>query len=118
MAHPGLRGNGFWTFLPDFLNPWVPHYRVTVNTETGLRVSWFVYRGAGETTFDAAPDQGLGGHSHRCQFSMAPHWVTPELPEDGRWVTQVTFEQTWTYVLRCRVSDGALGTSTIVLPSL
>ena len=35
------------TFRPDGLNPWVPHQRGTVNSETGLRVSWFVYRGDG-----------------------------------------------------------------------
>ena len=39
----------------------------------------------------------------------APHSrVTPELPDDGRWVTEVTFDTPGTYVLRCRASDGAL----------
>ena len=31
---------------------WLPHSRVTVSSETGLRVSWYVYRGPGPATFD------------------------------------------------------------------
>ena len=97
------------TFLPGAFNPWVPHHLVTVNSETGLRVSWFVYRGAGKVMFDPPQikvweDTRTGAHS-----PWAPHWRTPDPPPDGRWVTQVTFDEPGTYVLRCLASDGALG---------
>ena len=97
-------------FDPNALNPWAPHSRVTVNSETGLRVSWFVYRGGDETTF--APPQIKVWEDTRtgANSPWAPHWVTPELPDDGRWVTEATFDAPGTYVLRCRASDGALDT--------
>ena len=31
------------------------------------------------------------------------------LPEDGKWVTEVTFDEPGEYMLRCLASDGALG---------
>ena len=90
------------------MNPWRPPYRGTVNSETGLRVSWFVYRGAGEVTFDPPQvtvweDTRPGAHS-----PWAPHWVTPEPPPDNGWVASVTFHDPGVYTLRCRASDGAL----------
>ncbi len=85
---------------------WRPHSRVTVNAETGLRVSWFVYRGDGEVMMDPAQvkvweDTRTGGYSLR-----APAFVTPDPPEGNRWVTEVTYDRPGTYVLRCRTSDG------------
>ena len=86
---------------------WLPHSRVTVNAETGLRVSWFVYRGDGEVTMDPAQvkvweDTRTGGYS-----PWAPAFSTPDPPEGNRWVTEVTFDRPGIYVLRCRTSDGA-----------
>ena len=86
---------------------WLPHSRVTVNAETGLRVSWFVYRGDGEVMMDPAQvkvweDTRTGGYS-----PWAPALTVPDPPEGNRWVTEVTFDQPGTYVLRCRTSDGA-----------
>ena len=88
-------------------NKWNPHYRGTVNTETGLRVSWFVYRGEGSVTFNPPQikvweDTRTGAYS-----PWGPHFVMPDPPEDDRWVTEVTFDEPGTYVLRCRASDGA-----------
>jgi hypothetical protein len=40
----------------------------------------------------------------------APFWIPPELPEDGRWITEVTFSEPGTYVLRGRADDGGLFT--------
>ena len=92
----------------DRMNPWRPPYRGTVSSETGLRVSWFVYRGAGEVTFDPPQvtvweDTRPGAHS-----PWAPHWVTPEPPPDNGWVASVTFQEPGVYTLRGRASDGAL----------
>jgi hypothetical protein len=36
--------------------------------------------------------------------------VPPELPEDGRWVAEVTFSEPGTYILRGRADDGGLFT--------
>ena len=60
------------TFRPDGLNPWVPHQRGTVNSETGLRVSWFVYRGDGTVMFESSTGQGLGGHPDRSELAVGP----------------------------------------------
>lgn len=92
----------------DRMNPWRPPYRGTVSSETGLRVSWFIYRGAGEATFD--PPQVTVWEDTRpgALSPWAPLWVTPEPPPDNGWVTSVTFDDPGVYTLRCRASDGAL----------
>ena len=95
-------------FLPNALNPWVPHWRPTVNSETGLRVSWFLYRGRGDVMFDPPQTKVWEDTRTGANSPWAPHWVTPDLPEDGQFVTQVTFDQPGRYTLRCLASDGAL----------
>ena len=87
---------------------WRPSYRGTVNEETGLRVSWFVYRGESGVTFDPPQikvweDTRTGAYS-----PWGPRFIMPEQPADGRWDTLVTFDRPGTYVLRCLASDGAL----------
>jgi hypothetical protein len=74
----------------------------------GLHVSWFVYRGEGEVTFD--PPQIKVWEDTR-PFTNSPWsfgWQHPSQPEDGRWVTRVTFSQPGTYVLRGKTEDGGL----------
>ena len=39
-----------------------------------------------------------------------PRWKTAEAPEDGRWVTEVTFAEPGAYVLRAIAHDGGLAT--------
>lgn len=87
---------------------WLPRTRITVNSEVGLRLSWFAYRGGGHVTFD--PPQAKVWEDTRtgANSPWAPHWQTPAQPDDGRWETRVTFDDAGTYVLRCRASDGAL----------
>jgi len=92
-----------------------PPSRITVQKILGLNMSWAVYRapdgvGQGVATFD--PPQVAVWEDTR-PFSnspWAPFWVPPELPEDGRWVTDVTFSEPGTYVLRGRADDGGLFT--------
>jgi hypothetical protein len=73
----------------------------------GLHVSWFVYRGAGEVTFD--PPQIKVWEDTRPYSSPWGHgWMHPPAPEDGRWVTRVTFTEPGTYVLRGKTDDGGL----------
>ena len=84
--------------------------RITTDTATGLRFSWFVYRGAGGVTFDPLQivtweDTRVGRDS-----PWSPGWSTPEAPEDGRWETAVTFSRPGEYVLRALAHDGGLQT--------
>ena len=87
---------------------WRPAQRSTVSTETGLRVSWFVYRGGGGATFDP-PQVKVWEDTRTGAYSpWAPRYVTADLPPDDQWVTTVTFDAPGDYVLRCLASDGAL----------
>ena len=98
----------FARFDPNLTRRWRPSARVTVNTETGLRVSWFLYRG--ENTVDFEPPQVAVWEDTRtgAYSPWAPHFINPEPPDDGTWMTEATFEAPGTYVLRCLAADGAL----------
>ena len=84
----------------------------TPSAAHGLRLAWLVYRGvAGNVTFDPPQfdtweDLRDGGNS-----PWSPGWVTPPTPPEGKWVTQVTFSEPGTYVLRCLAHDGGLDIS-------
>ncbi len=85
-----------------------PPQRSTVSSATGLRVSWFVYRGEGRVTFDPPQinvweDTRAGANS-----PWAANWVAPPLPPDGRIMVHATFDRPGTYVLRCLADDGGL----------
>lgn len=95
-------------FDPNATRRWRPSARVTVNTETGLRVSWFLYRGANAVDFEP-PQVSVWEDTRTGAYSpWAPHFVNPEPPADGTWVTEATFDAPGTYVLRCLAADGAL----------
>ena len=87
---------------------WRPSTRVTVSTETGLRVSWFVYRGDAQVEFDPPQVKVWEDTRTGALSPWAPRFVNPEPPEDGTWVTRATFDRPGTFVLRCLASDGAL----------
>ena len=86
----------------------IPPSRITVGKTLGLHVAWFVYRGAGKVTFE--PQQVKVWEDTRAGTNSpwAPLWTPPQLPPDGRWTAQVTFDSPGTYVLRARADDGAL----------
>jgi hypothetical protein len=75
---------------------------------TGLRLSWFVYRGAGKVTFN--PEQFKVWQDTRADANSpwSPYWVTPPVPPNGKWSVEVFFNEPGTYVIRCQASDGAL----------
>lgn len=82
--------------------------RVLPNTATGLRLSWFLYRGAAAVAFDPPQtkvweDTRDGGNS-----PWSAGWKTPPVPPEGRWATKVTFGKRGKYVLRCLAHDGGL----------
>lgn len=72
----------------------------------GLRFAWYVYRGAGQVTFNprqfkVQEDQRGGQDS-----PWSPGWITPPIPPGNRWVVEATFSQPGTFVLRALAHDG------------
>jgi hypothetical protein len=85
--------------------------RGTPNSATGLRLSWFVYRGAAKVSFDPAQIETWEDYRDGTNSPWSAGWRTPPAPAEGKWVTRVTFAEPGTYVLRCQVHDGGLATS-------
>jgi len=79
-----------------------------VRSIPGLRFSWIVYRGIEEhATF--RPTQMKTWMDSRMYANSPwsrPHMI-PEPPEDGRWVSEVSFDEPGEYVLRGVASDGS-----------
>lgn len=87
-----------------------PPSAITVGSQTGLRHSCFVYRGAGRVTF--TPTQAKVWEDTRAGANSpwAPRWMAPAIPADGKYSVAVTFQDPGTYTIRCLASDGALNT--------
>jgi hypothetical protein len=87
-----------------------PPSAITVGSQTGLRNSCFVYRGAGRVSF--TPRQAKVWEDTRAGANSpwAPRWMAPAIPEDGKYQVAVTFEDPGQYTIRCMASDGALNT--------
>jgi hypothetical protein len=83
----------------------------TPNAATGLRLSWFVYRGAGKVTFDPPQIEVWEDFREGMNSPWSGGWRTPTLPPEGKWVNKVAFSEPGTYVLRCLAHDGGLMTS-------
>jgi hypothetical protein len=75
---------------------------------TGLRLSWFVYRGAGTVTFDPPQIETWEDYREGANSPWAGSWEPPTPPADGVWVNKVTFTVPGTYTLRCEAHDGSL----------
>jgi len=86
----------------------IPPTRITVGKNLGLHVSWLVYRGAGQVTFDPPQVKVWEDTRAGANSPWAPVWVPEPIPPDGKTTAHVTFSQPGTYVLRCRADDGAL----------
>jgi len=86
--------------------------RITVQKVLGLHLTWFVYRGpaGGDASFTPAQIAPWEDTRPYSNSPWASFWVPPELPEDGRWVTEVTFHEPGIYVLQGRADDGGLFT--------
>jgi len=85
-----------------------PPRSVTVDSSTGLRVSWFVYRGSGKVTFDPPQIKVWEDTREGANSPWAPGWMPPPLPPDGRIMVHATFAEPGSYVLRCLADDGGL----------
>jgi hypothetical protein len=109
---PGSRSEKFFNRPVAGVHPSQrPPVALTVGSQAGLRMSWFVYRGPNAATF--TPEQAKVWEDTRvgANSPWAPRWVAPTIPKDGRIDTTVTFTEPGTYVLRCLASDGAIGTT-------
>lgn len=78
------------------------------NSATGLRLSWYRYRGPGEVVFDPPQtkvwqDRRDGGDS-----PWSTGWETPPVPPGNRWTVRATFSEPGVYVLRALAHDGGL----------
>lgn len=87
-----------------------PPVAITVDSQTGLRHSCFVYRGAGRVSF--TPTQAKVWEDTRAGANSpwSPRWMAPAIPADGKYLVNVSFEDPGTYTIRCMASDGALNT--------
>jgi hypothetical protein len=113
VANPGSRRDTAGTETnsenPQRVNrAMLPPARVTVGKNVGLHLSWFVFRGEGKVTFSPAQIKPWEDTRAGANSPWAPVWVAPPMPQDGRVVTEVTFENPGTYVLRGLADDGAL----------
>jgi hypothetical protein len=86
----------------------MPPQRITVGKSLGLHLSWFVYRGAGQVTFDPVQVKPWEDTRAGANSPWAPLWVAPPPPPDDKWVAEATFATPGTYVLRARADDGGL----------
>lgn len=105
---PAPTPRGTMTFDPATQRP---PSAITVGSQTGLRHSCFVYRGAGRVTF--TPKQAKVWEDTRAGANSpwAPRWMSPAVPADGKYTVSASFEDPGTYTIRCLASDGALNTA-------
>jgi hypothetical protein len=104
---PAPAPRGAMTFDPATQRP---PAAITVGSQTGLRHSCFVYRGAGRVTF--TPTQAKVWEDTRAGANSpwAPRWMAPAIPADGKYTVSASFQDPGTYTIRCLASDGALNT--------
>jgi hypothetical protein len=92
------------------LNPGFAN-RFTIDSATGLRLSWFVYRGKGKVVFDPVQTKVWEDTRDSANSPWSYGWRTPPVPPDGQWAVRATFSEPGTYVLRCLAHDGGLMTA-------
>ncbi len=85
-----------------------PPSRVTVGKTNGLFLSWNIYRGEGNATFDPPQIKPWEDTRNSANSPWGALWVPPPVPEDGMYSVDVTFDKPGTYVLWARADDGGL----------
>ena len=106
---------GVMTFDPAAQRP---PSAITVGSQTGLRHSCFVYRGAGRVTFTPAQAKVWEDTRTGANSPWAPRWMAPAIPADGKYTVSANFEDPGTYTIRCLASDGALNTTKDIVVSV
>ena len=105
---PAPAPRGTMTFDPAAQRP---PSAITVGSQTGLRHSCFVYRGAGRVTFTPAQAKVWEDTRAGANSPWAPRWMAPAVPADGKYTVSANFQDPGTYTIRCLASDGALNTT-------
>jgi len=82
--------------------------RCCPDAATGLRLSWFVYRGSNDATFEPPQFDAWENYRDWANSPYAVGWETPTIPPDNTWVVSVSFGAPGTYTLRCLAHDGGL----------
>ena len=78
----------------------------------GQAFSWVVYRGdASKVRFSPRQLKTWQDTRVYSYSPWSPPYILPDVPGDGRWEVQATFDEPGTYVLRAMAGDGALTTS-------
>ena len=88
-----------------------PPSSIVPSSGPGLRLSWIVYRGKASTvTF--SPEQMKTWTDTRAWANApwSPPFTIPEPPLDGKWITEVRFQEAGIYTLRAVAGDGSLFT--------
>ena len=91
--------------MPAFL---VGQSHFLPNAATGLRLSWFTYRGAGKIAYDPPQTKVWQDHRDGGNSPWSAGWSTPPAPPENKWTVKATFSEPGTYVLRALASDGGL----------
>jgi hypothetical protein len=79
------------------------------NSATGLRLSYFVYRGVASTvSFEPPQTKVWEDHRDGGNSPWSAGWSTPPVPPNNTWKATVTFREPGTYVIRALASDGGL----------
>jgi hypothetical protein len=91
--------------MPAFL---VGQSHFLPNAATGLRLSWFTYRGAGKIQYDPPQTKVWQDHRDGGNSPWSAGWSTPPAPPENTWTVKATFSEPGTYVLRALASDGGL----------
>ena len=81
---------------------------LTPISATGLRLSWFVFRGPTDVAFTPELIKVWEDTRANSGSPWGAGWETPEPPEGNKWVVQATFSEPGTYVLRCIAHEGGL----------
>jgi len=78
----------------------------------GLRMSFFIYRGAGDTVaFDPVQTEVWENTRDGGNSPWSSGWQNPPIPPDNTWVVQATFKEPGSYVVRALAHDGGLFSS-------
>ena len=91
--------------IPSF---WIGRSRSVLFASTGLRLSWFRYRGPAPVTFDPPQTKVWEDFRDGGGSPWSAGWELPPIPPDNRWVVRAMFSEPGTYVLRCQAHDGGL----------
>lgn len=80
----------------------------TVGKINALFLSWNLYRGEGEVTFDPPQTKVWEDTRQAANSPWGSLWLPREIPEDGMIEVTATFDEPGTYVLWGRADDGGL----------